>query len=347
MRNQAMLTWIIPVYNGEKYLAQAIDSILRQPCGDFQIIVVDDGSTDRSLEIAKGYTDSRITVLHKENGGVSSARNMGIEHAESKYIAFLDADDVICKEAYDENIHKILQEEKYDLLSWSYYVGNQDLTFGNRKSVAPGEVECDETALDPFKGFCSFAYHHNLFDGEHAVCFPENSKYFEDVNFLFLVYCRSEKMYCVDRPWFVYRNNITSALHNTKGPDYLIDHVVPAWHWCKQQCDSTRAQDQCDIWLFANATEYIRLGCMAGIPAAKIKKALEIPEIQETLGNYSILWNGRKAIYESFLKNTRQFWWKHRIKGIVSAVSHFVARLPVMRSIYMKRKYKESIERFV
>ena len=101
MQNEAMLTWIIPVYNGEKYLAQAIESILRQPCGDFQIIVVDDGSTDRSLEIAKSYTDSRITVLHKENGGVSSARNMGIDYAESRYIAFLDADDVICKGAYD------------------------------------------------------------------------------------------------------------------------------------------------------------------------------------------------------------------------------------------------------
>lgn len=347
MQNQAMLTWIIPVYNGEKYLAQAIDSILRQPCGDFRIIVVDDGSTDRSLEIARSYTDSRITVLQKKNGGVSSARNIGIKNTESKYIAFLDADDVVCKNAYDETIWKVLQEEKYRLLSFSYYLGNQELTFGNRKDVKPGEVECDETVLDPYKGFCSFIYHHDFLVGEDTACFPENSRYFEDVNFLFQVYCRVEKMCCINRPWFVYRNNVTSALHGIKKPDYLVNQVIPAWYWCKKKCNSIKAQNQCDIMVFANATEYIRLGCMAGVPAAKIKKVLEMPEIQAALEKYDILWNGRKAIYESFMQNTKLFWWKHRIKGAIMDVVHFVARVSAVRSIYSKRKYKESIEQYV
>lgn len=112
MEQNTMLTWIIPVYNGEKYLAQAIDSILRQPCRDFEILVIDDGSTDSSLEIARSYTDARVRAIHKENGGVSSARNLGIESAKSRYIAFLDADDVVCKDAYDEEVHSLLEQEQ-------------------------------------------------------------------------------------------------------------------------------------------------------------------------------------------------------------------------------------------
>lgn len=94
-----MLTWIIPVFNGEKYLAQAIESILCQPCKEFEIIVVDDGSTDSSLAIAESYTSQNVRVIHKGNGGVSSARNLGIKSCQTPYIGFLDADDVMCKNA--------------------------------------------------------------------------------------------------------------------------------------------------------------------------------------------------------------------------------------------------------
>ena len=69
-KREVMLTWIIPVCNGEKYIAQAIESILRQPCTDLQIIVVDDGSTDATAEIVQTYLCDRIQLICKENGGV-------------------------------------------------------------------------------------------------------------------------------------------------------------------------------------------------------------------------------------------------------------------------------------
>lgn len=88
---------IIPVYNAEKTLNRALDSLLRQDFEDFEVILVDDGSADSSLQILEGYalSDSRFSVIKKENGGPSSARNAGIEKARGDYLYFVDADDYI------------------------------------------------------------------------------------------------------------------------------------------------------------------------------------------------------------------------------------------------------------
>lgn len=88
---------IVPVYNGEAYLAKCLDSILAQTYSDMEIVVVDDGSTDGSGSMADNYaeTDSRVRVLHCTNGGPSVARNRGIDVATGDYVCFVDADDVL------------------------------------------------------------------------------------------------------------------------------------------------------------------------------------------------------------------------------------------------------------
>ena len=86
---------VIPVYNRERYLAEAIDSVLAQTLTDFELLVVDDGSSDRSLEVAESYRDPRIRVVrHERNRGMSAARNTGIAEARGRYLAFLDSDDM-------------------------------------------------------------------------------------------------------------------------------------------------------------------------------------------------------------------------------------------------------------
>ncbi len=84
---------IMPVYNGEKYIRQAIDSVLSQSYKDWELIVVDDGSTDKTSKILESYHDPRISCLHQSNQGLSSARNAGISKVRGEYVAFLDADD--------------------------------------------------------------------------------------------------------------------------------------------------------------------------------------------------------------------------------------------------------------
>lgn len=88
---------IVPVYNAEKYLHRCIDSILAQTFTDFELLLIDDGSKDKSGVICDEYAvkDSRVRVFHKGNGGVSSARNVGLEHAEGEWITFADSDDYV------------------------------------------------------------------------------------------------------------------------------------------------------------------------------------------------------------------------------------------------------------
>lgn len=88
-----LVSVVIPLYNKEPHIKRAIDSVLTQKVQDFEIIIVDDGSTDKSAEVVKGFTDPRIRLIQQENAGVSAARNRGIKDAKADLIAFLDADD--------------------------------------------------------------------------------------------------------------------------------------------------------------------------------------------------------------------------------------------------------------
>lgn len=93
---------IIPVYNTEEYLRVCVDQILKQTIQDFEIILVDDGSSDRSLQVCKEMAakDSRLRVIHQENAGVSVARNTGLEQVRGKYVAFVDSDDLIAPDYF-------------------------------------------------------------------------------------------------------------------------------------------------------------------------------------------------------------------------------------------------------
>ena len=107
-----MISVIIPVYNVEAYLKECVDSVLAQTYTDYEIILVDDGATDSSGGICDEYAnrDSRIQVIHQENGGLSAARNTGLEHSLGDYIYFLDSDDYIEKETLESLVHCIKAE---------------------------------------------------------------------------------------------------------------------------------------------------------------------------------------------------------------------------------------------
>ena len=110
-----LISIIMPVYNSEQYLSDAIDSILAQTFTEFQLILVDDGSFDSSPTICDSYAqkDSRIVVLHKPNGGICDARNKGLEIATGKYIGFIDNDDILEPSALEEN-YKLAVEHDAD-----------------------------------------------------------------------------------------------------------------------------------------------------------------------------------------------------------------------------------------
>ena len=95
------LSVIIPAYNAEKEIGKCIDSILNTNHTDFEVIVVNDGSTDNTKQILNSYLDSHLIKIHKENEGVSVARNVGIKNATGDYVLFVDADDLLENGAVD------------------------------------------------------------------------------------------------------------------------------------------------------------------------------------------------------------------------------------------------------
>ena len=139
MNNNPKISIIVPVYNVEQYLPRCIDNILNQSFADLELLLIDDGSKDKSGAICDEYADKddRIRVYHKENGGVSSARNIGLENARGEWLAFIDGDDEIT-----EGYFNIRQEhESVDVIIKPYCVVNAD-----------GRVTCHNNELSILTG---------------------------------------------------------------------------------------------------------------------------------------------------------------------------------------------------
>jgi len=127
-----MISIIVPIYNMENKLSRCVDSVLRQTYGNFELLLIDDGSTDSSLKLCEEYQrkDNRIKVFHKENGGVSSARNLGLKVAAGDYISFIDPDDWV-EDNYLEVLYNCLVERKADI---TYCLPN------DCNAIADGEI---------------------------------------------------------------------------------------------------------------------------------------------------------------------------------------------------------------
>lgn len=127
MQNNILVSVVVPVYNVEKYLSRCVDSILRQTYNNLQIILVDDGSNDKSAVICNEYAkkDTRILVIHKNNGGLSDARNVGIDNAKGDYICFIDSDDFM-RETYVEDLLNAILKYNADIAVCLFEKGNSD-----------------------------------------------------------------------------------------------------------------------------------------------------------------------------------------------------------------------------
>lgn len=107
MSSEPLFTFVVPLYNKEKYIVKTLNALLEQDYENFEILVINDGSTDSSLSLAKSVNSEKIRIISKPNGGVSSARNLGIKEANGEWIIFFDADDEIYSNALSEYVYMI------------------------------------------------------------------------------------------------------------------------------------------------------------------------------------------------------------------------------------------------
>lgn len=219
---------VIPVYNVEKYIEKCINSIKNQTYKNFEAIIVDDGSQDESINIAKKLAtgDDRFVFYTKENGGLSSARNFGIEKVTSDYITFIDSDDFITED-YLEYLYSLIKKYNVKLSICSLYnyfeKSGKTLALGNGEEgslTAPEAIEkmCYHDMVDT----CAYAkiYHKSLFDN---IRFPEG-KLFEDIGTTYKLFLESgniaygfnEKYHYVIR-----ENSIVTSGYNERKLDLL------------------------------------------------------------------------------------------------------------------------------
>lgn len=209
---------IVPVYNAEKYLSKCIDSVLAQTFSDWELLLIDDGSPDRSGEISDEYAskDTRIRVFHKSNGGVSSARNLGLDNAKGEYVTFVDSDDWLMPDTVEKCFPYI---EKYDVIQFGIkFVYSEDNSQYRTYKVDENDdlrkYIFKVIARDAFLGVCGGLYRRNLFE-KNNIRFSSDLISGEDWLVKFELLIKSNSIAFLDIPCYCYNKyNETSCTHN-------------------------------------------------------------------------------------------------------------------------------------
>lgn len=222
-----LISVIVPVYNVEQYLSDCIKSILNQTYTNLELLLVDDGSTDNSGIICDEFSsvDNRIKVIHKINGGLSSARNVGIESASGDYYSFIDSDDYV-EETFLECLYRKSLQENADICECSFF--RLRMNKMTRERVFDYETLDHETAIRrllaiPYESFVVIwnkLYRKKLFD---KIRFPEGKLHEDEYTTYKLIY-EANKVAYVNMNLYIYRirdKSITNSEFNFKRLEVL------------------------------------------------------------------------------------------------------------------------------
>ncbi|WP_455537647.1 glycosyltransferase [Terrisporobacter sp.] len=219
-----LVSIIIPVYNAEKFIAKCLDSIKNQTYKNLEIILINDGSTDNSGEICEEYckSDDRFKVIHKKNGGVSSARNLGLSKVSGDYICFIDPDDWIEADMI-EHLYELTQKYNCDMGICGYYKEENKTILNknsNREILTYSKYDALNKILDE-EGFKGFLW--NKIFSKKII--GKNTRFVEDIHFcedlLFVTQCilNSSKIVYDNKPYYhyiIHENNVSKSKYSLK-----------------------------------------------------------------------------------------------------------------------------------
>lgn len=226
MSKADLVSVIVPVYNVENYIEKCLDSIINQTYENLEIIVVNDGSGDHSYEICKKYeNDKRVQLYSKENGGLSSARNYGIEKASGKYIMFVDSDDYLARDMVEYMLN-MLNKENCEISIcnriYKYEDNTEYLRFKDNNQIKIMDNEQGMRMLLSFKYFDMAAwaklYERTLFDN---IKFPEG-KLCEDYYIMYKLFLGSRRICYSSKPLYFYMQRAGSITKKNKNLDDYI-----------------------------------------------------------------------------------------------------------------------------
>lgn len=219
---------IVPAYNVEKYISDCIRSVLRQSYADFELIIVDDGSNDHTLELSRKFADKdeRIQVIHQKNGGSPSARNSGLKHATGEYILFLDSDDWLEDDCLEITLKEINQNHA-DMVFFDYIqeFENKSIPKHSIKQYCVYTKKEDNAFIYDMRTITAWG---KLYRREciKDIKFDEQMRTAEDVDFSFRAYDNVQRAVYLNKPLMHYRVLNSSAIHGYN-PEILNKFAYP------------------------------------------------------------------------------------------------------------------------
>ena len=223
-----LLTVVIPVYNVEKYLKRCVESVLVQEWHNYDILLVDDGSTDSSPQICDDYAKvyDFISVIHKKNGGLSEARNTGILHAKGEYVYFPDSDDWIETDTFLA-LAEVLESQKFDIISFNReFVKDEDDAIVS-DSLVTQVFEGKDAFVQMLKhsyitGFANDKIYRKSLFIDNNILFPKG-KYYEDLGTNYKLFLSAKKVYATNQKYYHYLidnpDSITQSWNEKKFSD--------------------------------------------------------------------------------------------------------------------------------
>ncbi len=269
---------IVPVYNVEKYLKRCVDSLIRQSLAEIEILLIDDGSTDRSGELCDELAgaDLRISVYHKENEGQGIARNLGLQKATGTYVVFLDSDDY-----YDPDtcraLFELMEHTQADLCCYGYQIETQDCQVMRIPNITDREYEGeafqkefvphyfgDQPEKDELRGFssCMTIFRRSIVE-EHNICFPSEREYLSEDTIFSLRFCEhARKAVTTSKIYYHYcqnPNSFSQTFHEERLKQTIsFRKTLDEWAVRMKIEPETRVRRAMYLWV--NLMAYLRQG---------------------------------------------------------------------------------------
>ena len=273
---------IIPVYNAAQYLTQCLDSIISQEEKDYELLLIDDGSADGSRRICEKYAsrNSNIHYLYKKNGGVSTARNLGLDHAQGEYICFVDADDWVEPSYLQTLISCTQQKNPADIIYFGVNFIQQE---GTVESATPVPCKCEGRASAEERLYqLRYVDKHELFGftwdkmfkadiiRQHNLRFAENISFREDELFTFS-YCQFiNTLQVIATPLYNYRmNSVGLTSRGMKAGEFLPSSLLLEKYLSHYEHPGIRDQ------IIYTTTNYRALHIFKKVPLLQIRKELK------------------------------------------------------------------------